>query len=137
MNDGTKLIKTKLNDLGINYTDTDNENIFVISLNVENTGVNLRYAVSIEKMDTDEYFIYIMTSAITAVNNELELLKLINDINLNSSFITYNLREGELIAKVQTYSYLKVITDEVLRLICLIDKDISENYTRFMKSNWA
>lgn len=88
-------------------------------------------------MKGEEYSVYIMTGSITRVNNDLELLKLINEINWKSSFVTYALHEGELKCKVQIFSHLEVVVEDVLSLINIINKNIEDNYAKFIKSNWV
>lgn len=137
MNDGTKKVIEKLEEIGLGYTSTENENLLVVSLGLEDLGVPIKYAMGIDNLEDDEYTIFIISGPITKINNEIEVLKLINEINWDSSYITYVINEGEVKCKVESFSHLEAVVEDVLSLINLMNSSISKNYSKLMKSNWT
>ena len=136
MNDGLESVKERLDENDIAYTEEDNT-LIINNYNKE-IGLSIRYIIVVAETVKPTYKITVISSSITKANNELEMLKTLNNINNKESIIRYVMSDEKTIhIMAVTLSQLNVVADDALTLLLCLDQDITENYKELMKSNWS
>ncbi len=136
MNEGLESVKERLDENDIAYTEEDNT-LIINNYNKE-IGLSIRYIIVVAETVKPTYKITVISSSITKANNELEMLKTLNNINNKESIIRYVMSDEKTIhIMAVTLSQLNVVADDALTLLLCLDQDITENYKELMKSNWS
>ena len=138
MNEAVKRISERLKELDINYELTEEKNGLIISLLSEEIDLSVRYLIDTMKFEDGTYKLTIFTSELLKVKNEFEVLKVLNDINWNSSFIHYLVSEKKQVhIKIDSIDTIDSIANDAVGLISDVVHSLEENYDKIMKSNWS
>ena len=136
MNEGLEKVKERLDENEIGYIEEDNT-LIIDNYNKE-IGLSIRYILVVAETVKPTYKITVISSSITKANNELEMLKALNNINNKESIIRYVMSNEKTIhIMAVTLSQLNVVADDALTVLLCLDQDITENYKDLMKSNWS
>ena len=138
MNEAIKLITKKLEEGEIGYQLLENNKSLIMSLYSEKTGLTIKFLISTDEVDDDIYSLTVMTGDLLKVKNEFELLKTLNNINWNKSFICYVVGdEKDVHIKMNSFTTSKSIADDTISFLSEIIDNLEENYDIIMKSNWS
>lgn len=138
MNEAIKLITKKLEEGEIEYQLLEDNKSLIMSLYSEKTGLTIKFLISTDEVDNDIYSLTVMTGDLLKVKNEFELLKTLNNINWNTSFICYVVSdEKDVHIKMNSFTTSKRIADDTISFLSEIINNLEENYDIIMKSNWS
>ena len=138
MNDAVKGISKMLEKMDIHYDLTEDESGLVISLLSEELGITIRYLIDTTTYEDGSYKLTIFTSELVKVKNEIEVLKTLNDINWNNSFITYLISDKKQVhIRIETLDNIENIANDSITFIRSIIDNLEANYDKIMKSNWS
>lgn len=138
MNEAIESISKKLEEIDIHYELTEEKDGLIISLLNDELGVSITYLINILQYEDGSYKLTIFTGELAKIKNEFEVLKTISDINFNSSFVSYIVRENKhLHIRVETIDTLENIANDSMMFIKNINDSLEKNYGKIMKSNWS
>lgn len=138
MNEAAKEIKSKFEELDINYELTDNKNGIMFELLNEKTGILTNYLIDTMEFKDRTYKLTIFTGNLLKVKNEFEVLKILNNINWQNSFIYYFISEEKQVhIKLESIETLENIANDSIGFISSISENLEKNYDNIMKSNYS